>query len=132
MVIRFSAVSSGPEADLLLFVSSVRTFWVKFWWRVRAERRTCGRSAEGEENTDLQVGSKRLQESQCLLLSLRQDAEGPDGGEQLVLQRQVVMAMVRILRPPTSDAVRRPDGGGAHRLQGEGGRILELDSQKDS
>lgn len=55
----------------------------------------------------------------CKLTLPHQDAEGSGGRPKPVLQRQVVMAMVRVLCPPEGDAVRRQDGGGAHRHQGE-------------
>lgn len=48
-----------------------------------------------------------------------QDADGPGRRPQPVLQCQVVMAMVRVLRPPEGDAVCRQNGGGAHRHQSE-------------
>lgn len=50
---------------------------------------------------------------------LHQDADSPGRRPQPVLQCQVVVAMVRVHRPPESDAVCRQNGGGAHRHQSE-------------
>lgn len=94
---------------------------------MRAEQQSCGLWAEGEDGC-LFVLEKMvfLSQTRIKVTSLHQDANGPQGGQQPVLQRQVVVAMVRVLSPPEGDGVRGQDGGGAHRHEGEAKQTLRL------